>query len=186
MEDQKIIQLYWERSEQALSETAEKYGEYCFSISYGVLRNREDADECVSDTWLRAWNAMPPQRPAALQPFLAKITRNLSLDRYRRKKALFRGGGQVPLVLEELERAAPSAPSAEEAVGESELAAALERFLWNLEEEKRQVFLLRYWFFYSDGEIARQLGVTRGKVSSMLHRLRTALRQHLEKEGIGL
>lgn len=186
MEDDKIIQLYWDRQENAIKETAAKYGLYCYSISYGILRSREDADECVSDTWLRAWNAIPPQRPAALQAFLARITRNLSLDCFRRRNALFRGRGQVTVALEELEHAAPSAPSAEQQASEQELIASLERFLWGLPPEKRQVFLLRYWYFCSDREIAQQLQMTRGKVTSMLFRLRSALKIHLEKEGVWL
>lgn len=186
MEDAKIVQLYWDRSEDAIAETAAKYGAYCHSISYGILRSREDAEECVSDTWLRTWNALPPQRPTRLQAFLAKITRNLALDRYRRKNALFRGLGQVPLALEELEHAAPSAASAEDLATEQELIAALEKFLWELPGEKRQVFLLRYWHFCSEQEIARQMCMTKGKVTSMLHRLRNALKEQLEKEGIYL
>lgn len=186
MEDSGIVQLYWDRAEEAIAETAEKYGKYCFSISYGILRDREDADECVSETWYRAWNTMPPQRPVALQPFLAKITRNLSLDRYRRKHALFRGGGQVPRVLEELEHAAPSARSPEETVEELVLVSSLEQFIRTLSGEKRQVFLLRYWYFYSEREIAQMMYLSKSKVSSMLFRLRKSLREHLEKEGIGL
>ena len=186
MEDAKIIALYWERQERAIEETAAKYGVYCYSISYGILRNKEDADECVSDTWLKAWNAMPPQRPSALQAFLAKITRHLSLARSRRRSALFRGRGQVTVALEELEYAAPSAPSAEEAASELELIAGLERFLWDLPLEKRQVFLLRYWYFYSDREIAQQMHMSKGKVTSMLFRLRCGLKEFLQKEGIWL
>lgn len=186
VEDERIVELYWQRSEDAIAETESKYGAYCRSIACGILRSPQDAEECVSDTWLRTWNALPPQRPARLQPFLGKITRNLSLDVWRKKNALRRGVGQVPLVLEELEHAAPPAMSAEEAVQEQVLIASLEKFLWSLEGEKRQVFLLRYWYFRSEREIAAQLSMTKSKVTSMLHRLRNALRQHLEKEGICL
>ena len=186
MEDEKIVELYWQRSEDAITETAAKYGAYCRSIACGILKDPQDAEECVSDTWLRTWNALPPQRPARLQPFLGKITRNLSLDVWRKKNTLMRGMGQVPLALEELEHAAPTAPSPEETVQEQVLIDSLEKFLWSLETEKRQVFLLRYWYFRSEREIASQLCMTKSKVTSMLHRLRNALRQHLEKEGICL
>ena len=103
MEDQKIIDLYWQRSEQAIMETDRKYGGYCFSVAYNILSNREDAEESVSDTYLAAWRAMPPKRPGILSSFLGKITRHLSIDRWRRRSAQKRGGGEVPLVLEELE-----------------------------------------------------------------------------------
>lgn len=186
VEDERIVELYWQRSEDAIAETAARYGAYCRSIALGIVKDSRDAEECVSDTWLKTWNALPPQRPSRLQPFLGKITRNLSLDLWRKKNALFRGMGQVPLALEELEHAAPSAPSPEETVQEQILIASLEKFLWSLEGEKRQVFLLRYWYFRSEREIASQLCLTKSKVTSMLHRLRNALRLHLEKEGIYL
>jgi RNA polymerase sigma-70 factor (ECF subfamily) len=183
VEDEKIVELYWQRSEDAIRETAARYGTYCHSIAYGILHNPQDAEECVSDTWLRTWNALPPQRPTRLQPFLGKITRNLALDAWRRKNALFRGMGQVPMAMEELNHAISSADSAEDSLNEQVLVDALERFLWSLDGEKRQVFLLRYWYFRSEKEIASQLGVTRSKIVSMLHRLRIALKNHLQQEG---
>lgn len=186
MEDERIIQLYWQRAEDAIAETAAKYGAYCTSVSYGILRNRQDAEECVTDTYLRAWNTMPPERPRYLAGFLGKITRNLSLDRYRKNKAVFRGGGQIRLVYEELEETIPSHHTVETMVEEAELTRTLERFLWTLPKEKRQVFLLRYWYFRSISEISQQLCMSEAKARSMLHRMRKDLRAYLEKEGIRL
>lgn len=186
MEDERIVALYWQRSEDAIAETAAKYGTYCHSIAFGILRNEQDAEECVVDTWLRAWNAIPPQRPNRLSAFLAKITRNLSLDRYRRRTAQFRGFGQLPLALEELEWSIPSPGSVESMAEAAELTASLERFLYSQSKEKRQVFLLRYWYFRTIEEIADQQQMSQNKVTSMLFRMRKELKKHLEKEGIGV
>lgn len=186
MEDEKIIQLYWQRSEDAIAETAVKYGSYCSNISYGILRNPQDAEECVTDTYLRAWNTMPPEKPRYLAAFLGKIVRNLSLDRYRKNTALFRGGGQIRLVYEELAQTIPSRHTVETITEEAELTQILDRFLWSLPKEKRKVFLLRYWYFRSQAEISQQLGISEAKVRSMLHRLRKELKANLEQEGIHL
>lgn len=102
MEDHQIVELYWQRNADAISETADKYGDYCFAIAENILHNAEDSEECVNDTWLRAWNAIPPQKPAVLRMFLAKITRNLSFDRFHARNAEKRGGGEMALVLDEL------------------------------------------------------------------------------------
>lgn len=186
MEDGQIVQLYWERSEDAIAETAEKYGAYCHSISYGILRNNQDAEECVTDTYLRAWNAIPPQRPVRLPAFLGKITRNLSLDRYRRRSAKMRGFGQVTVALDELEWSVPDPNDLEKITEQAALTASLERFLQCLPQDKRQAFLLRYWYFRSIQEIAGSLHMTESKVTSLLHRTRKELKAHLEKEGICL
>ena len=186
MEDEQIIQLYWRRSEDAIAETAVKYGTYCHSISYGILRNAEDAEECVTDTYLRVWNAVPPQKPRSLAAFLGRITRNLSLSRYRKNMAKFRGGSQVRLAFEELEHSVPSRYTIEAATSENELIYALENFLYALTKEKRQVFLLRYWYFRSPIEISVQLQLSESKVRSMLYRMRKDLKAHLDGEGIYL
>ena len=127
-DDQKIIELYFCRSEQALSETAGKYGRYCTSIAYGILGSREDAQECVSDAYLTAWNAIPPRRPADLGTYLGKITRNLSIDRLRSRSREKRGGGEVPLALEELEEVVAGSDSPENEAVRKELIAGLNRF----------------------------------------------------------
>ena len=132
MEDSAIIDLYWAREERALSETDAKYGGYCRSIAHNILKNREDSEECVSDTWLHAWNAMPPQRPSILSSFLGRITRNLSFDRCRRQNAEKRGGGLLPLALDELSECVPAPGRVEQALEARELAEAIDRFLRTL------------------------------------------------------
>lgn len=186
MEDEQIIALYWDRSEDAIRETNFKYGPYCENISYGILRNREDSKECVSDTWLRAWNTMPPQKPTYLSLFLAKIVRNLSLDRYRKGHAVFRGSGQTALVYEELEEAIPSLQSGEQLADTLEIRDSLERFLDGLPLQQRQIFLLRYWYVHTPKEIGQQLGIRQQKINNMLYELRKKLKKHLEQEGIWL
>ena len=134
MNDDQIIQLYFDRSEQAIQETDIKYGGYCYSIAYNILTNPEDAEESVSDTYLSAWNAMPPRRPPALAAFLGKITRNLSIDRWRKHRASKRGEGQIELALEELRECVSGTESAEEAAIRKEILASLNRFLGTLKE----------------------------------------------------
>ena len=128
LEDHAIVALYWAREERALEETDRKYGSYCRTISNNILRNREDAEECVNDTYMRAWNAMPPQRPAILSSFLGKIARNLSLDRYKARHAEKRGGGSLPLALDELGECIPGQNGVEQALAEAELARSIDRF----------------------------------------------------------
>lgn len=186
LEDCAIIDLYWAREEQALTETAEKYGGMCHSIAYHILQNRQDTEECVNDTWLRAWNAMPPQRPTVLSAFLSRITRNLSLDRYKAGRAGKRGGGQMTLALEELGECIPAESSVEEAVQLQELTAVLDRFLRELPEKECCLFLRRYWYVNSTREIAERYQMAEGSVKSTLHRVRKKLKVCLEQEGIEL
>ena len=183
MEDQKIIDLYWQRSEQAIAETDAKYGGYCFSIAYNILTNREDSEESVSDTYLAAWRSMPPKKPGILSAFLGKITRHLSIDRWRRRTADKRGGGQVPLALEELENCVSGTESMEQALQRKELTVLVNRFLDSLPETERNVFLSRYWYVDPIQDIADTFGFTAAKVNSMLHRTREKLRKQLQKEG---
>ena len=183
MEDQKIIDLYWQRSEQAIRETDAKYGGYCYTIAYNILANREDSEESVSDTYLAAWRAMPPKRPGILSSFLGKITRHLSIDRWRRRTAEKRGGGEVVLALEELEDCLSDGLSTEDAVLKKELTVVINRFVDALPEAERNVFLCRYWYVDPVQDIADTLGVSVSKVNSMLYRTRQKLRRVLEKEG---
>lgn len=183
MEDNGIIELYFSRSEQAIAETDRKYGGFCYSIAYNILFNREDSEESVSDTYLSAWNAIPPTRPGILSSFLGKITRNLSLDKWRRRTAAKRGGGEVPLALEELEQCVSDGETPEQAYERKELEVSINRFLDRLPPTERNVFLCRYWYLDSTGEIAETFGFTMAKVNSMLRRTREKLRRHLEKEG---
>lgn len=183
MEDQKIIDLYWQRSEQAIRETDIKYGGYCYAIAYNILSNREDSEESVSDTYMAAWRSMPPQKPNILSAFLGKITRHLSIDRWRRKTADKRGGGEVVLALEELENCVSGAESVEEGLQRKELTVLINRFLDSLSETERQVFLCRYWYADSMQDIADTFGFSKAKVNSMLYRTREKLRKVLQKEG---
>ena len=184
MEDTQIVDLYFARSEQAIKETDTKYGGYCYSIAYNILTNQEDAEESVSDTYLSAWNAMPPRRPSFLAAFLGKITRNISLDRWRKYHAFKRGGGQVELALEELQECVSGAESAEEKAIRREILASLNRFLGTLNDTERNVFVCRYWYLDSTEEIAAKSGFSVSKVKSMLYRIRKRLNAHLEKESL--
>ena len=183
MEDSAIVALYWQRSEQAIAESDTKYGPYCGHIAYGLLQNSEDAQECVSDTWLAAWNAMPPHRPSVLRLFFGKLTRRLSLQRLRYQGRLKRGGGETALALEELGECVPGGSDAQAAMESHELVRLLNRFLAGLPAPQRQVFLARYWYGAAVKDIARQFGFSESKVKSMLHRTREKLRLTLEKEG---
>ena len=183
MEDREIIDLYWTRSQQAIPETDAKYGVQCRGLSARILKDARDAEECVNDTWLRAWNTMPPQLPQSLRAYLLKIIRNLSIDRWRADRSTKRGGGAEELALE-LEDCLPPGPSAEEVSEARETAAALERWLVSLEREDRVLFLRRYWFGDPVKELARRRGCTPGYMAKRLFRLRNSLRQALEKEGV--
>ena len=182
MEDSAIIDLYWAREERALNETDSKYGGMCRTIAFNILRDRWDSEECVNDTWLRAWNAMPPQRPFVLRAFLGKIARNLSLKVYEKNHAQKRGGGQVALALEELEDCFSDGP--ETALEEAELTRLLDRFLRQLPQKDCCVFVRRYWYLDSIMEIAARYHMALGSVKSSLHRSRKKLKEYLEQEGI--
>lgn len=183
MDDVGIIDLYWARDEQAVAETEHKYGAYCRSISYHILKNRQDVEECVNDTWVKAWNVIPPQRPFALGAFLGKITRNLSLNYYRRANAQRRGGGMVPLLLDELRDCITPGP--EQQLERAELGRVLDRFLRQLPQRDCCIFLRRYWYMDSLEDIARQYHLALGTVKSSLYRSRQKLKTYLEQEGIG-
>ena len=183
MEDGQIVELYWARNPQALDESQRKYGPLCFRLSENILASREDAEECVSDTWLRAWETMPPQRPNSLRAYLARIVRNLSLDRWRASRAQKRGEG-MEILLGELEDCVPAAPSAEETAESREITRCIDRWLAMLGKEDRMIFVLRYWYGQQVRELAKQLGCAPQKVTQRLYRLRQGLRRALEQEGI--
>lgn len=184
MEDAKIVALYWSRDEQAIEETAVKYGRYCYSIAYNVLECPEDAEESVNDTYAAAWKAMPPHRPAVLSTFLGKITRRISIDKWRRRNSEKRGGGEVPLVLEELKDCIAPGGDAQAKLEGRLLAEAIDTFVGKLPPTEQQVFLCRYWYLDSIESIARQFGFSKSKVKSILHRTREKLRAALNKEGL--
>lgn len=186
MEDTQILDLYWRRDQRAILESQASYGKYCLSIAFHILRDREDSDECVNDTWLRAWNSIPPSRPNRLAVFLGTITRNLSLDRLKRKRAAKRGRGEVELVLDELTECIPSAYSTEDAVETAELSRMIDRFLHTLPEQECNVFLRRYWYVEEYLEIARRYDMKLNTVKTSLFRTRVKLKKFLEQEGIVL
>lgn len=181
MEDEKIIDLYWDRDQTAITETEQKYGRYCGRIAQNILHDAEDSKECINDTWLRAWNSMPKERPAILSAFLGAITRNLSLDCYRRKHSAKRGGGVMPCIYDELHGCVGGEePSCH--VEQGELVAALNRFLAGMDKENRVIFVRRYWYMDDIHAIALQLKVSESKVKSSLFRTRKKLHVYLEQE----
>lgn len=182
MEDEGIIALFFKRSEQAIEETDKKYGGYCYSIAYNILENREDSEESVSDTYLAAWNTIPPRRPNLLNAFLGKLTRHISIDRWRKNSAQKRGGGEIILALDELEECMDT-HNVETELTKKELARILNEFLSALPNTERNVFLCRYWYLDSIQTISEVSGFSQSKVTSMLHRLRGKLRKKLSEEG---
>ena len=186
MKDEAIIELYWARSEAAIAETDRVYGRYCRTVAYGILRDHEDAEECVNDAWLKAWGSMPPERPQRLKGFLARITRQLAIKRLERETAQKRGGGQYALALEELAECIPDGSRGEDLAELTALREALDRFLRGLAPEPRTVFLRRYWYAQSVAEIAAGCGMSESKVKSMLLRTRNRLRTALAEEGFFL
>ena len=186
MEDNQIIRLYFDRSEEAISQTAAKYGKYCHTIAYNILHNFEDSEECVNDTYWKAWNIIPPRRPKRLAAFLGRITRNLSLDKYRHYTADKRGGGELAVALEELGDCISSIGSMGDHTEEIVLVEVLNSFLASLSAEHRKIFMRRYWYVSSVKEIADDYGITESKVKMSLLRSRNQLKTVLEKEGIAL
>lgn len=186
MEDSQIVALYFQRSEQAIDETARKYGSYCYQIAYNILQNREDAEEAVSDTYLGAWATIPPHKPMMLSTFLGKIARRTAIKRYRKDRAQKRGGGEVALALDELSEFLSDGQSPESAMENAELTKLLNEFLRALPKEERSVFLCRYWYFDSIEAIAGRFGFSQSKVKSMLARTRKKLYTMLQREGITL
>ena len=182
MEDKQIVELYWARSESAISETANKYGRYCHYIAYQILTNDEDAKEVVNDTYLKAWNTIPPQRPDPLKPYVGTISRQLALNVYKEQHTQKRGG-QVPLVLDELSDCIPN-PENHENIGESiALSEALSRFFRALPQKTRNIFIRRYFYMSPVAEIARDFSMKESNVTMHLLRTRRKLEQFLKKEG---
>ena len=183
MDDSEILDLYFARSEQAIAETDRKYGAYCFHIANHILSNPSDAEESVNDAYYSAWNLIPPRRPQRFSLFLGKLTRNLSIDRWRRNTAEKRGGGEAQL-LDELEECVSGSESPETELLRKELSASLNRFLKTLPGKDRTVFLLRYYYTCSQTEISQQLGLSSNQVKYILQRTRKRLADMLKKEGL--
>jgi RNA polymerase sigma-70 factor (ECF subfamily) len=186
MDDAKIVRLFWDRDEQAITATADKYGGYCTAIAKNILGNKEDAEECVNDTYLNAWNSMPPHRPSVLSTFLGKITRNLSFDRYKHNTADKRGGGETTAVLDELLEIVSDTGSVEQEINRKELVKAIDTFLGTLSADKRGLFVRRYWYFDSISTIASRFEMTENNVSVNLNRIRLKLHNYLLERGFEL
>lgn len=183
MDDKQIVELYFERSTQAIAESQQKYGRYCGAIAMNILRSPQDAEECVNDTWDRAWESIPPTKPTKLSVFLGSVTRHLAIDRYRKAAAEKRGGSQAALCIEELSECVSGGEDLPSAV---ELRDALERFLRGISEDSRRIFMLRYWYVYSVKEVARICSKSEGAVKMSLSRTRKELKEFLEKEDIAI
>lgn len=184
MEDNYIVEMYWQRSEAAIEHTQNKYGAYCKSIAYGILNSEEDSEECVNDAYVRLWNCIPPSRPESLKAFLARTVRNIALGRCEKMKAQKRNGEVYALALEELEECMPSCESTENAADAAMLTQLLNAFLAELKPEARRIFMLRYWYLASIKEISAKLNIGESKVKMSLQRSRKSLKIYLEKEDV--
>lgn len=183
MTDEEIVRLYWQRSDRAIAATETAYGGYCYSVAYGVLNNSEDAEESVNDTYLAAWNAIPPTWPESLKAFLGKITRRLAISRLRHENRLKRGGGEAVLAIEELAECTPSDFDTQGTVEAKELAKIINNFLESLSPREQNLFVARYWYVLPVADIAEKLDMRPGAVKTALHRLRKKLMEELRKEG---
>lgn len=184
MEDEKIIELYFERNESAISETAEKYGNYLYKIAFNILSDNEDSEESVNDTYMSAWNTIPPEKPNIFSAFLSKITRYISFNRYRAGKAEKRGGGEITAAFEEIEECVPDKSNIYDEIETKELAEIISDYLKKLPETERKIFVCRYYYLDSLSDISKQFGFSQSKVASMLHRTRKKILSNLEKEGV--
>ena len=183
MEDKTILDLYIQRNERAITETASKYGPYCGTVAERILGCPEDAEEILNDTWLAAWNAIPPSLPACLRAYLGRITRNLAISRYRLFRTKKRYAG-LETLLSELEDCLPAPDTPERELERRELSRVIAQWLEGLESEQRQLFVRRYWHGVPERELAREAGLGRGAVAQRLLRLRRSLRARLEQEGV--
>ena len=186
MEEKLIVDLFWERSEEAIVKTREKYEKYCYKIAYNILQSKSDAEECVNDTYLNTWNAIPPHRPKMLSTFLGKIVRNLAFNRYKHNTADKRGGGEITAVLDELAGCVSGNDNVEQAYEHKELVAAINDFLGTLPAQKRNIFVCRYWYTDSISNIAARYNMTYAAASMELNRLRTKLHNYLIEWGYEL
>ena len=186
MDDNGIIQLYWDRNDQAISATSEKYGHYCKAVAKNILNNEEDSEECVNDTYLNAWNSMPTHWPEDLATFLGKITRNLSFNKYKHDHAQKRGSGEITLVLDELTTCVSDIDTVEQIIDRQELAKAINSFVKSLSTKKQNIFVRRYWYVDSVSDIASDYGMLQGTVSKTLERTRKQLKMYLAERGFEL
>ena len=183
MEDSKIVDLYWSRSENAITETNKKYGRYCYYIAYQILCSHEDAEEVVSDTYLKTWNTIPPKKPDPLKPYVGTISRNEALDRYDKRNAEKRGEGQLAVALDELSECVSDHKRNEDIDSSIDLQNALNKFIASLNFKTRNIFVRRYWYMSSVSEIAEDFRMKESNVKMLLMRTRNKLKVYLEKEG---
>lgn len=183
MEDREILDLYWHRMESAIAATNEKYHPYCFHIAASILGNSQDAEECVNDTWLKAWNSIPPNRPANMATYLGKLVRTTAIDCLRKKSRKQRGGTGADVVLDELAECIPDIENIERKIEEQELTELLNLFLGTLSRFDRNVFVCRYWYFESVKAIAKAAHAKESRIKSILFRTRKKLKSYLEEEG---
>ena len=186
MDDRRIVELFLERSEEAILETDIKYGRYCHKIAFNVLGNDEDSEECVNDAYMRAWGSIPPNEPDSMAPYIGRITRNLALDKLRQKQSDKRGNGEVPVVLDELAECVSGHDELERRQDSAEIAAAIDSFLDELNSVERGVFMRRYWMMEPIADVANRYDISVSKTTTMLFRLRNRLKKHFMKEGIPL
>ena len=184
MEDEEILNLYRQRRPAALEETEAKYGRLCFAVANNILQSREDSEECVNDTWLHTWNAIPPETPKVFSAWLSRVTRNLAISRLRASRAVKRGGSTVPVVLEELSECIPGGTDPQRIAEQRELSEAVSRFLGTLKREERDAFVARYFYAVSYAELAAHTGWSVGKTKTVLRRTRLKLRAYLKEEDL--
>lgn len=182
MEDRLIIELYNKRDERAISETSNKYGKYCFTIANNILSNTEDSEECVNDTWIRTWNSIPPSNPNSLKSFLAKITRNLSFDKYKQKNR-YKRGGELSVALDEINEFIPAKDKVETELLEKEFIGGINKFLHSLPIRDCNIFIRRYFYVDSIQSIAEQYKMRENSVLKVLSRTRQRLQKYLRTEG---
>ncbi len=184
LEDGAIVELFWQRDEGAIAAASEKYGAYCRTIALNLLGSREDAEECLNDTWHQAWQHIPPQRPAHLRPWLGKVVRCIAMNLYSRSHAVKRGG--MDRMLEELDDSVPGGTDPEQALEAAELGEAISRWLKSLPKEDRVLFVRRYWYGEELRELAKERNTDPARLAQKMLRLRRSLRRALEQEGISL
>lgn len=184
MEDEKIIELYFQRDEQAIAETESKYGKYCYRIAYNILASAEDSEEAVNDTYISTWEAIPPHRPTVFSAFLAKITRRLSMKKLRYNTAVKRGGNTTAVALDELSQCIPAHGSIHESIEAREVGEMIERFLLKLRADDRRIFVCRYFYLETADDISKEFKYSRSKIYASLDRTREKLREYLRKEGV--
>ena len=184
MFDEEIVEMYWARSEDAILETSKKYGKYCFSIAYNILRDNEDSNECVNDTYFKAWNSMPSHRPDRLSTFLGKITRNIALNKYEYYSAQKRGAGQLEGVIDELSECISGEESPESVIDRMICDDVINTFLAGQTAENRKIFVSRYWYACTVAEISQKYHISENSITVRLYRMRNALKSILKKEGL--